>query len=241
MSLRDAAQNVLTAWDRRAPGERMEWQREWADALLGLSEALAAERGEGGERAEIHRLALKRIVDLVRQYQGEAVDLADAVYGVARDALNGSPPPHPAPRESAEGRAAWFLGDGSTVMLPAEEVIRRRKLAARVIDAARDLLKVSGQSPHIGAARTRLQWELDDLDGLLDPEAAPAPSAPPRAPQVPWVSQEGANDKCASCVHDSKPFDAEPCVSCDWVAGFTMWQPASPAPRAPADATRKEE
>lgn len=51
MSLRDAAQNVLTVWDRRAPGERMEWQREWADALLGLSEALAAERGEGGERA----------------------------------------------------------------------------------------------------------------------------------------------------------------------------------------------
>ena len=61
MSLRDAAQNVLTVWDRRAPGERMEWQREWADALLGLSEALAAERGEGGEREGVVRKEIRRI------------------------------------------------------------------------------------------------------------------------------------------------------------------------------------
>ena len=89
------------------------------------------------------------------------------------EAACASPPA--APPEAGTPLAPWYEADGSTVMLPAEEVERRRRLAAKVIDAAREMLDAPG-SPF--GLRMKLAGALDDLDAAspASPEATPAPT-----------------------------------------------------------------
>jgi hypothetical protein len=71
-------------------------------------------------------------------------------------------------REYGSREAPWYLADGSTVMLPVEEVERRRKAAAKVIWAARCLISEFGGPQFRGALR-------DALDALgPEPAASPA-------------------------------------------------------------------
>jgi hypothetical protein len=70
--------------------------------------------------------------------------------------------PTPAP-----ALAPWYEADGSTVMLPAEEVERRRKLAAKVLDAARTLRRANE-----GCVFFPGLWALAEA---LDALAAPTP------------------------------------------------------------------
>ena len=69
--------------------------------------------------------------------------------------------------------AAWYADDGRTVMLPAPEVERRRKLAAKAIGAAREVNACAN-----GMWGVALVKSLDALDGALAALDALAPSAP---------------------------------------------------------------
>ncbi len=69
--------------------------------------------------------------------------------------------------------APWFNEDGSTLMLPADEVGRRRKLAAKVIAAAR---RACDDLDNYHDVRARTGLDLFDALSALD--AAGAASAP---------------------------------------------------------------
>jgi hypothetical protein len=78
---------------------------------------------------------------------------------------------------SAPALAPYYEADGSTVMLPAEEVERRRKLAAKVIGAVRRWRHAMAGSKAERASRgmKELARELMRASRDLD---APSPGAP---------------------------------------------------------------
>jgi hypothetical protein len=79
---------------------------------------------------------------------------------------------------SGTALAPWYEGDGSTVMLPAAEVERRRKLAAKVLEVARrvvrDLYYADGPG---GALLNELRARFSALDAASPPP--PTPGAKP--------------------------------------------------------------
>jgi hypothetical protein len=81
-------------------------------------------------------------------------------------------------RADEEGRAPYYLADGSTVMLPVAEVERLRKGAAKVIEAARRLsasLTIWHQNGATEAYSREHEALLVALDALV---ASPLPDAP---------------------------------------------------------------
>lgn len=112
-----------------------------------------------------HRTCCRRASDDRARLRNEAREAADAL----RAALS-SPS-----AESGEALAPWYEADGSTVMLPAAEVERRRRAAASVLAAARlvmhDLDTRGGlvQSGNEDALRRAL-YDLD-VPNRTSPEA----------------------------------------------------------------------
>jgi hypothetical protein len=103
--------------------------------------------------------------------------------GMAQKALASSPRPSP---------GGWYEADGSAILLPGEEVERRRKAAAKVIDAARRVME-DLDNLHDVRARTGLDLgrALDELD------RAPAPNCP--------ASVTGNPIDCGGCPEHAAP------------------------------------
>jgi hypothetical protein len=89
-------------------------------------------------------------------------------------------------RNEGTGLAPWYEADGSTVMLPVAEVERRRKLAAKVIGAARMAARVAYQFAGFES------WQVPDtyLQALVSTfEALDAASPPPPTPEARWMTE----------------------------------------------------
>jgi hypothetical protein len=137
-----------------------------ADAMLNGNRAdpfpaPAAERTETGALRE----ALRNLLDAVCGSHGanthfpeSLIRLGGIVEPHARVALAALSLAAPGGAALREGTAPWYEADGSTVMLPAPEVERRRKLAAKVIAAAREIV--------------RFKWTVLTFHPLMDAIAA---------------------------------------------------------------------
>jgi hypothetical protein len=89
--------------------------------------------------------------------------------------------------EEAQTLEPWYEADGSTVMLPVEEVTRRRKLAAAVLKEARHVAYfVGGEGDVIDPC------DSDSLDRLREAVDALYPDAtlPAAAPETTPAAQE---------------------------------------------------
>jgi hypothetical protein len=164
---RDAALASKAEAERERDAARAlaeERSREWHRAARERDEAARLSRPEAPESdryEEGRRETAEKAAQIAESYDPEWPSAA------AADIRSLSSGPALAP---------WYEADGSTVMLPAPEVERRRKLAAKVLEVARrvvrDLYYADGPG---GALLNELRARFSALDAASPPPPTPGP------------------------------------------------------------------
>lgn len=154
---------ALRAERDRAVAENLRWQ--------GAHAALKLDHQAAESSAEALRTALRDVLPYARAF------VVPEAHQRCRDRLIARAEALAAlSSSSAPALAEWYEPDGSTTMLPAEEVTRRGKAAAKVIGAARAVNESAFQHEGFGTWEVPDQ-DISDLCAALAALDAPAPEA----------------------------------------------------------------
>jgi hypothetical protein len=243
MATYTAVNDVLLSGSPRAHDPTADRVQATLDRLMKRAEAAdagalaaARERDEARERAEAaerNEASLRERVGALEGAVKETADILDSfaamedeegrrfaanwtrrISAKARAALS-------APSSSPAATAPYYLSDGSTVMLPVEEVERRRKAAAKVIGAALRWRYAMCGSKTERRARGLKDRASELLAALREFPDAASPAA--TGSDAGWGPLGVCDLRSGSAPHARTTF-------------CTNWRPASPSP-GESDAT----